>query len=468
MKGDAVSRSTPPQRLAATAPKVRRAPPWKAVSGLTTLLLLMFSSGMAYSQDELLDRASRSLADRDPAAAYALLEGGEAERAGDPRFDYLLGVAALDSGHLTRAIFALERVLAISPENHPARAELARAYLAAGEGASARRELEQARRAEGVPPEAAAAIDRVLGALDQITPAVGPKVSGYAELGAGRDSNVNSASNVGQFAIPAFGGLLFTSDPGASRQHDLFASLAAGANLQWGLDAGWSLLATVDGRSMLNRRVHDMDTSLVDAAVGFSHADGANVQTVALQSNAAWVSSSVYRTANGASGQWQSQLDAASQASLFAQWSRQEYAGQGERNTDRTVLGTAYARSFQSTGTLAYASAYLADERARADGFDYHGHRAAGLRLGGEQRVTPQAVVYAEWQQERRRYGGSEPLFDMRRHDRQDDLLAGVRYAIAPQWQLSPQIHATRAGSNITFYDYRRTIVQLVLRKEFP
>ncbi len=435
---------------------------------MTTLLLSLFSSGLAHGQDDLLDQAARSIAEHDSATAYALLADREPERAGDPRFDYLLGVAALDSGQLTRAIFALERVLAVSPENHPARAELARAYLAAGEGASARRELEQARRAEDVPPEAAAAIDRVLGALDQITPAAGAKVSGYLELGAGRDSNVYSAANAGQFAIPAFGGLLFTSDPGVGRQHDLFASLAAGGNLQWGLDAGWSLLATLNGRSVLNRRVHDMNTSVVDAALGVSHASGMNVQTVALQSNGAWVSASVYRTANGISGQWQSQLDAASQASLFAQWSRQEYAGQGERNTDRSVLGAAYARSFDSTGTLAYASAYAADEHARADGFDYHGHRAAGLRIGGEQRLTPRAVVFAEWQQERRRYGGTEPLFELRRHDRQDDLLFGTRHAIAPQWQVSPQVHVTRAGSNVMFYDYRRTVVQVVLRREFP
>ena len=466
MKGDAVRRSTIFQRTAAAVPKVRKAPGLQAAFGLATLLL--FASGLAHGQDALLDRAARSIAEHDPAAAYALLANREVERAGDPRFDYLLGVAALDSGHVTRAIFALERVLAVSPENHPARAELARAYLVVGEGASARRELEQARGAEGIPPEAAAAIERVLGALEPIAPAVGPKVSGYLELGAGRDSNVNSATNVGEFAIPAFGGLLFTSDPGAGRRHDLFGSLAAGASVQWGLDAGWSLLATVNGRSVLNRQVHDMNTSLVDATVGLGHANGANVQTVALQSSGAWVSSSVYRTASGVSGQWQSQLDAASQASAFAQWSRQEYAGQGERNTDRTVLGAAFARSFDSTGTLAYASAYLADERARADGFDFHGHRAAGLRLGGEQRVTPRALVFAEWQQERRRYGGTEPLFELRRHDRQDDLLLGMRYALAPQWQVSPQIHATRAGSNVMFYDYRRSVVQVVLRREFP
>ena len=66
-----------------------------------------------------------------------------------------------------RAIFALERVVAVRPDDQPARAELARAYLAAGESDNARAEFGRVRRAD-VPEEAAAAIDRVLGALDQI------------------------------------------------------------------------------------------------------------------------------------------------------------------------------------------------------------------------------------------------------------------------------------------------------------
>ena len=49
-----------------------------------------------------------------------------------PEFDYLLGVAALDSGHIEDAIIAFERVLAIVPGHAGAQMDLARAYYAAG------------------------------------------------------------------------------------------------------------------------------------------------------------------------------------------------------------------------------------------------------------------------------------------------------------------------------------------------
>src|SRR4030081_3534524 len=78
--------------------------------------------------DALTDRARALLAGKDAKGAYTLLLPQEAQRAGDPEYDYLLGVAALDSGQYERAVFALERVLGVQPDNHVARAEIARAY----------------------------------------------------------------------------------------------------------------------------------------------------------------------------------------------------------------------------------------------------------------------------------------------------------------------------------------------------
>ena len=62
-----------------------------------------------------------------------MLAPEQSNAAGDPDYDYLLGIAALDSGKPNEAIFALERVLAVKPNHLQARAEIARAYFATGE-----------------------------------------------------------------------------------------------------------------------------------------------------------------------------------------------------------------------------------------------------------------------------------------------------------------------------------------------
>jgi Flp pilus assembly protein TadD len=69
---------------------------------------------------------------------YAALSAEAEIRAGDPAFDYRLGVTAADSGHYGEAIIAFQRVLAVQPTLAQARAELARAYALAGDIDTAR------------------------------------------------------------------------------------------------------------------------------------------------------------------------------------------------------------------------------------------------------------------------------------------------------------------------------------------
>src|SRR5262249_32281549 len=152
-----------------------------------------------------------------------LLAPLESQRAGDPEYDYLLGIAALDSGQRERAIFALERVLAVQPNNAQARAEIARAYFEAGGKEKARGEVSNV--SSSNPPEAVQqTIDRYLSALQ-----AGPKrFSGFLEIGFGHDSNVNSATASSQIAIPALGGAMVQLNPGSVKQSDTF-TMASGA-----------------------------------------------------------------------------------------------------------------------------------------------------------------------------------------------------------------------------------------------
>lgn len=115
------------------------------------LALLALLPGFALA-DELTDRAKTLLEQNKATEAFALLDTEENVRAGEVSYDLLLGVSALESGQNTRAVFALERVLAVEPNNARARAEIARAYLAMGDTTAARQEFESVQK-QGVPPE---------------------------------------------------------------------------------------------------------------------------------------------------------------------------------------------------------------------------------------------------------------------------------------------------------------------------
>ncbi|MDB5847597.1 MAG: hypothetical protein JWP29_1349 [Rhodoferax sp.] len=430
-------------------------------------VLLLAGAQAAHAQDVLLDSARSLMARQQAQQAYDLLEPQEAQRASDPAFSYLLGIAALDAGHTTRAIFALERAVEIRPDDNLARAELARAYLAAGEPANARTELIQARRGR-MPAEAAAAIDRVLGSLEQ-EPLKGQTGAwrGYLEAYAGHDSNVNSATAAGQFALPAFGGIIFNLAAENQQRGDAFAGLAAGVGLQQPLAAGWELNGSLNARGVHNRHADEVDNRQLDGSLGVAYTRGAQVVSVAAQANTYDIDNRRYRRASGLSGQWQASLSPASQLSVFTQWSRLAYAADANRDADRSVLGAGYARVFNGGGQVAYASLYRAREKTRSSGFDNYGHQATGLRLGAEALITPATTAFTAVQYETRRYGGSEPFFDTSRRDHQLDVTAGVHFVPAPDWRVSPQLSYVRAASNVVLYGYRRTVWQITLRREF-
>ncbi len=109
----------------------------------TALFAAALLAAGAAQADAVTDNARALLDKGDAKSAFALLEPLEPQRAGDPEYDFLLGLAALEVGKNTNAVFALERVLAVDPNHVRARAEIARAYLALGETKTAKQESPQ-------------------------------------------------------------------------------------------------------------------------------------------------------------------------------------------------------------------------------------------------------------------------------------------------------------------------------------
>ena len=89
-------------------------------------------SGYSATED-VLQSAQKLLQDGYSIRAYDLLQTFEDELAGNTEYDYLYGVAALDSGEPRKAIFAFQRAVMTDPNFAGARMELARAYFEIGE-----------------------------------------------------------------------------------------------------------------------------------------------------------------------------------------------------------------------------------------------------------------------------------------------------------------------------------------------
>ena len=427
-------------------------------------LLLACLGGLVQAQgNDPLQAARTAMAAGKPAQAVAVLQPLESERAGDPAFDFLLGLARLDAGDPERAIFAFERVLAVQPNHAQARAEIGRAYLQLGERDAGVRELESVRKMD-MPDEARRTIENYLNAFG-----AGPtRFGGYLEASFGHDSNVNSGVAASRMAIPALGNLIFNLAPDGRERSAAFLNLGGGVNVAHPLAPGWFLLAGGSLSQRLNDGHSQFNTRNIDGNLGVRYAFGSNAISVGFQAQTFDVDNDRNRNALGLVAQWQRQLDVQTQISAFGQFVQLRYPGQKLRDADRSIIGFAYARVLAGAWSPSlYASVYGGQESERRSGVSHLGHRPLGIRLGGQIRPTASTNWFANVSYEHRRYGGDDPLFLARRNDRQWDLRLGLNYQPYRAWVVSPQISYTRNDSNVAINDYSRTMLSVSVRRDF-
>ncbi len=219
-----------------------------------------------------LQRARRS---RD---ALSLLTAYENEFAGDPYFDYQLGVAALDAGQLSTAQQALERAVLVRPDFAGAWIDLALAHARLGETETALQIVEHIEGSFDVPlplreqlrnlrAELAAPRLRAEWAASTL---LGAR-SGYLQLSAGRDSNANLGLAASVFSLTPVGAppLQVEIPPSARAAADGYVQLRG--DLQQTLQFGDSQ----KGRLYLTGQYKEFgdlkEYNLADAAFSYAH-----------------------------------------------------------------------------------------------------------------------------------------------------------------------------------------------------
>ncbi|MFN0039125.1 MAG: surface lipoprotein assembly modifier [Burkholderiales bacterium] len=427
--------------------------------------LLYLVSVPAFSADDVVDRARQQLESGNCQEAYELLAPLEPARSGDPVFDYYLGSSALALGKNTEAVFALERVLAVDPNNVPARAQIARAYFNLKETETARLEFESVRK-QGVTPEVSETIDRFLDAIGRIEESSRTVWRGYLEIGIGYDTNVSSATDDEQVAVPQFGGAVTTLDTLSREQDDGFAHVGAGVSVQHPFTERLFLFGGLDYQRRINFDQHTFSHSSYDANLGLSYRRDRDRYTFTLLHSQFWVNDptyhDAYREIAGATLQWQHDFDARNQINTFVQFSALRYPVQPVFDADRTVAGMAYAHAFGRGAVIAYLGAYGGEEKAES--VPQLGHRLTGIRIGAQWNLRQNIALFSSASAEQREYPGIDTSFLVERKDTQASVSAGLLYSPRKGMRITPQISWTHNRSNIPVSAFDRGTFQITYR----
>jgi outer membrane protein len=412
-------------------------------------------------------QAERLLREGKADDAYRLLVPFEFEQAGKEEYDYLLGIAALESGKADLATLIFERVLAVNPNHAAARLDMGRAYFALGDMDRAKTEFESARRFSP-PPAAQTTIDQYLAAIDQKAAGRAFRISGYVNAIVGHDSNVNSSTGQGSLFIPLFGQNLTLANT-SRKTRDLFAGYGGGLEASFTLTERISLLGGADLLRRTNYRADTFDYQSLDLRLGAQYASERDTYRVMVGRNTYDLDNASYRNTQNLSLEWRRVLDARTQVSLFGQDARARYLQQSARSNSSNLFlyGLGGVRVLdEGTRTFVYASGFRGVDVA-TDGRSDADRRLHGGRLGMQRALTAEADWFASVSGQKSTYSLENAIFVATRKDYQLDLNAGINWQFSRDWLLRPQANYTRNDSNIALNDYDRYEFSLTLRHDF-
>jgi len=435
------------------------------------LLLLVMLLPLSAIADELIDQARHLLDENKPAEAYAVLFAEIEQRSGTPEYDLLLGVAALDSGHPTQAVFAFERVLAVDPNNSRARLELARAYFEMGENEASREEFVYAR-TQSVPEQVGVTIEEYLTAIDSRINAVTMqrRFNAYLQASAGYDSNVNSATDSSTVALPAFGNLVFTLDNSSRELDSGFYSLDAGATFSSRVSAGVPV-SVFGGINLFHRPTwneHQFDTAAGDAQLGLRYTRENNAVLVSLQGQKFLIDGDTNRNQGGINLQWLHMAGDRTQYSVFAQGLAQRFPDQSVRDANQYSAGIGFVHLLLRGGSpVIYSSAFVGTDDERGVTRPDIGRKYYGIRAGLEYSLADSLKYIGSVSYQYSRYGENDPLFRERRRDNFVFVRSGLEYSYDADWVITPEVRYLLNDSSLVINEFDRWQIFATARFNF-
>ena len=423
--------------------------------------------------DKLLRDADSLIKGGKPADAYTLLEPLEFGHSGEVRFDYLIGIAALDSGKPDKATLAFERVLAEDPDFVGAHLDMARALYQLGDMPRAKAEFEIVLKQN--PSEAArGTIQKYLAGITGQENRKRTRINGFIEGTFGRDTNVNNAAEQTQTTA---GNIATTLNSTAVEMVDYYFGVAAGGEIVHSMNDNWRLYAVADLRQRNNLTQTSYDTFSLDGGAGVLYGTEADRIRVGLLGEQHSLGGSRDRDTSGINAEWSHVVDRANQLNVFGQHIRYRYVGAalGVNDFNQQAMGFGRLHVLEDGTTAFSGSLYFGTENevapvtlanpggGRTDG----NKRFGGFRVRGQASTIESIKLYAGLGIQIGRYSKVNPVLLSTRFDYQYDLSLGANWNLDKQWTALTQLTRFRNFSNISRYAFDRSDISITIRRSF-
>lgn len=166
----------------------------KIIALTSTCFMLTFANpSMAITEIEAIKQLNDLVTAKRFQEAYDLANEYVMDFGGEPRFDYLMGLAAYSLNQFEESVFAFERAVIVKPKWQQARFQLAKAYFRADNQAASRAELIKLK-GESTDPNFTAQLDRYIAQVDDSMMSKRRQFKQILSITGGYDTNVNSGT----------------------------------------------------------------------------------------------------------------------------------------------------------------------------------------------------------------------------------------------------------------------------------
>lgn len=428
--------------------------------------LILFSNLCFAAKPLPLDRLQQAIATEQYALAWETANGLKHHYEGEPAFDYLYGLAALETGHFDYALLALKRAVSNQPEEVRPRLELARTYLALNNPASATLEFKTALEL----PMPAPVRHNVEQQLQALTAGKQPSTSrsawqSSASFALGYDNNVNLGVNNASINLPIFGEV--TLDNSSIKQDSSFNELSAqlSYNRMQTADRAWFVNTNLTHKHYPHALAYS--TKDLNLNAGQVFLDGNTRYQVGMNLQALNLREQPYSRSQALEASVNYKQDLSSSWLAAINWGSTDYQQTANKNQNNQILqlNTQYQFSANELGQqIGFA---VSHEIPKQHKFKYLNRDVISLGYGLTKTWNPKQTSSIGVNAQRRVNQDLDLTYRAKRKDRRLTL------QITHQIQLSPKASFfTNAGyvnnaSNLDLYDSEKAFIKTGIHYQF-
>lgn len=382
---------------------------------------------------------------------------------GDPRFDYLYGLSALETGHYDLAVFALDRVTVNQPTVIRPRLELARAYLKIKNDIAALFEFKEVLRLNP-PATVRRNVERYIQVMSKSSDSDREWImDGLITLATGYDSNANFGADTSVFDTPVFGSV--TLKDSSIKQDSSFAELKTQLNARYIVSdtQSWFLKGKLNHKHFSSAK--DVNVSELNLKGGSVFTVGRQKYQLSLQNQLVHVDDHAFSNTVGLQAGLSHEL--AASKTLAASLLVEDYDHKQQNLRDARRYGVSGNYHFSANNIRHQLGFSLGHEQPEQKAGKHYTRNTTSVAyaVGHVWNAANSSFISTQFQY--RKHRASDPVYAKKRKDKRLLFKIGHTLQVDKNWSVFAKADYTKNNSNLDLYDTDKAFVRVGVNYTF-